>query len=505
MEPSMKGQVREVYVISDLHIGGRYPAEGAPSSDRGFRMCTCVAHLVAFVRKLRKRITDGRDVELVINGDFVDFLAEEGPTGGDFLPFIDDVDEAVRRFTVIADRDALLLEELARFSTGGGRLTILLGNHDIELSFPRVRHALLERLGGESRRVHFVYDGEAYIIGDALIEHGNRYDGFNVVDHDRLRRLRSLQSRRQPLSREDYFTPPPGSRLVASIMNPIKKDYPFIDLLKPETEAVVPLLLALEPDYRREAVEVCRLFREANRHAPVEPGRPAYSGDISATKSTAGVAAEDLAAMGPALDEELKEAISTTLGPQETVRFIEGIEGLDARVQSEDIGSFGDRGYYGLARLLAAKSSTPIEKRLPALLEALRGARGNKAFDTAIETHPEYLDAARSLAENGFRYIIFGHTHLAKQVDLGNGCRYINTGTWADLIEFPSRILDSANPRALEQLHEFVIDLLVRRLESWITFRPSYAKLEVVGDRVTRGELRFYGQDPANELDGDEA
>jgi len=33
-------------------------------------------------------------------------------------------------------------------------------------------------------------------------------------------------------------------RLVEELMNPVKGDYPFIDLLKPENEAAIPLLLA---------------------------------------------------------------------------------------------------------------------------------------------------------------------------------------------------------------------------------------------------------------------
>src|SRR5262249_37777826 len=148
-------------------------------------------------------------------------------------------------------RDRQLFDALRTFTGRRGRLTLLLGNHDVELSFPQVRRRLFQYLDAEAlTRITFIYDGEAYAVGDALIEHGNRYDGFNVIDHDRLRRVRSLQSRRQAIPPEYAFAPPPGSRLVASIMNPIKQMYPFVDLLKPETEAVVPMLLALEPEFR---------------------------------------------------------------------------------------------------------------------------------------------------------------------------------------------------------------------------------------------------------------
>jgi hypothetical protein len=93
----------------------------------------------------------------------------------------------------------------------------------------------------------FLYDGEAYIVGDALIEHGNRSVAWNQIDYDALRRIRSFQSRRQQVPDKYIFAPPAGSGMVASIINPIKRDYSFVDLLKPEEAAVVPMLLALEP------------------------------------------------------------------------------------------------------------------------------------------------------------------------------------------------------------------------------------------------------------------
>ena len=67
-----------------------------------------------------------------------------------------------------ADQADADLPHCARRSVSGSapdlRLTILLGNHDIELSYPRVRSALERVLGTEEGRgFRFVYDGEAYV------------------------------------------------------------------------------------------------------------------------------------------------------------------------------------------------------------------------------------------------------------------------------------------------------------------------------------------------------
>ncbi|MBN1210864.1 MAG: hypothetical protein JXB05_38805 [Myxococcaceae bacterium] len=475
--------MREVYIISDLHIGGRYPESHEPH-DRGFRICTHVDVLARFVDTLSKRRSVGVDVELIINGDFLDFLAEEDPAGKGFVPFIQDPGEALRGLETILSRDRALFEALRGFTGRGGRLTLLLGNHDVELALPQVRHRLIQSLGEKpSARVTFLYDGEAYAVGDALIEHGNRYDGFNVVDHEGLRRVRSLQSRAQPVPPEYAFQPPPGSRLVASIMNPIKQDYPFVDLLKPETQAVVPILLALEPGFRGKALELLRFWSQAARHAPVAPAMPVFGGDIAALGDSEDFGG-DLGSVGAPADA-LAAELAQAIPPDVAARFVAA---LGPEPVGGDIASGEMNRIWGLARLAAGRAAEAVELRLPALLEALRAVQNDRSFDEAYETVPAYVDAARKLAEGGFRYIVFGHTHLAKNVDLG-GRAYLNSGTWADLIRFPKAIVTPGNPHALDELRDFIADMVGRRFTPWIEFRPTYVRLDVRGERVAHAEL----------------
>ncbi len=537
---------RDVYVISDLHIGGRYPestaiksaatnvagaqgahgAQGAsemPMSppNRGFRMCTRVDALTEFVLGLTKKARNGEAVELVINGDFVDFLAEEetyepdeeGPT---FVPFVHDPVRARSKLNSVVQRDAPFFSALASLVEAKGKLTILLGNHDVELSFPLVRSRLREVLGvSENSAFQLIYDGEAYVVGDALIEHGNRYDGFNVVDHDSLRRVRSFQSRNWRVPPEYEFSAPPGSHLVAEIMNPIKKDYPFVDLLKPEIETVIPILLALEPKYKWAAKTVLELKKEANRHAPVEPGVPAYGGDASASEGAVSAGDTPLA-NGPTEPSTttLLQTLRSTLPGQSAEAFLAGISDTEMAIEmakasplsepqpqhdapNEDVASYGISEAWGLLKLAVMKESSGLRKRLPALLAALRVAQNDKSFDRSVETEKSYLEAAEALAANGFRYIVFGHTHLAKQFVLNRretpenakGAVYLNTGTWADLIQFPPSILDPKNTNALNDLETFVDDIAQRRFSKWIRFQPTFAKLEVRGGKVATANI----------------
>lgn len=483
-------RARRLFVISDLHIGGAYAANPETPS-RGFRICTRVDRLASFVKGL-PRPTDREAVELVINGDFVDFLAEPvsstaGSTGDEnWVPFVESGDDAATVLSKIAKRDAPLFDALREFLRSGGRLTLVLGNHDIELSLPAVRQELENVLDSLGRDLHFVYDGQAYSVGPVLIEHGNRYDAWNVVQHDALRRLRSSQSRGE--RRKTGFEAPAGSHLVAGVMNKVKESFPFVDLLKPECEAVLPMLLALAPEYRAHIFAAARLAGAAyGRRFGVEVA-PKTLGDMSAPAAPASdgrsIVVGALSQLLPA--DELGSFIGQTVGladdPAETV--------------AGDIAAFDAmRTTWGWMRLLAAPQATPLEKRLPALRAAMGAARNTYDFCRTRES-PGYQKAAEDLCAQGWRFVVFGHTHLAKRIELANGGLYFNTGTWADLIEFPIEVLVKPPAGADDPLLQFINEMRDSRFDRHIRFKPTYAEFAFDCEgAVVSAELRDFEQD----------
>jgi UDP-2,3-diacylglucosamine pyrophosphatase LpxH len=290
--------VRSVYVISDLHLGGDYPVPREPGK-RGFRLCTRSEVVTQFIDSLTQKLVQAEPSELVLNGDTVDFLAEHDEEPNIWSPFTSNPDLAVKKLETIVKRDQAVFDALKRFLDKGGRLVMLLGNHDIELSLPAVRSALRRALGvKESHDFEFLYDGEAYVIGDALIEHGNRYDSWNQVDNDGLRRVRSFQSRLQDVPQKYNFVPPAGSEMVTGVINTIKLDYPFVDLLKPETSAVLPILLALEPCYRSRLAKLALLYKRTLRHGLANADTPKFGGDIRSEQDVRRIPGGDLAGGG---------------------------------------------------------------------------------------------------------------------------------------------------------------------------------------------------------------
>ena len=216
--------MRHVFVISDLIWENRPDKRDAKGTLRpGFQICYAYQELIEFVDWVApgKAAPREHDLELVINGDVVDFLAEDDFDDPSIRAEVWTPDErhAITKLDRVADRTRGpngrgFFEALRDLLGRGTRLTLVLGNHDADLRCQGVHRHLVALLGGESAHLRIVYDGEAYTVGPMLIEHGNRYDGWNMVNHSSLRQERSMVSRGLPVNEaqraERYFVAPAG-------------------------------------------------------------------------------------------------------------------------------------------------------------------------------------------------------------------------------------------------------------------------------------------------------
>lgn len=269
-ETSFVNTRRKVFVLSDWHLGGE--PDDIPNQRMGSQICRSAAHLTSFIDWVGTESESFPGVtEIVINGDMVDFLAPESKEPP--KEWVSDEDEVIRRLNRIIERSRgtagrgpfeALRGFLKRLST---ELTINLGNHDIELSLPRVRQHLA-RILGDSSRFRMIYDGEAIVRGRLLIEHGNRYDSWNALRFNGLREERSHISRGLSVADSDrtsrFFKPPAGTLMVVYAINTVLAEAPFINLLKPENQAAIPLLIAIEPNLKQVLSNILSL-------APIVP------------------------------------------------------------------------------------------------------------------------------------------------------------------------------------------------------------------------------------------
>jgi hypothetical protein len=166
---------------------------------------------------------------------------------------------------------------------------------------------------------------------------------------------------------------------------------------------------------------------------------------------------------------------------------------------AQDIAAGGDATQIGAfeslqgARDLVGKAVR--EARRSGLAKALRAfaKHHRRTFDVAVESEV-YSTPARAAADRGFQLVIYGHTHLAKKVEL-NGSRgealYLNTGTWADLIRIPDAVFGEDSESARLALDGFVADLERDEVSRWRRAAPTYALVELDGDVVVKADVYF--------------
>ena len=432
---------REILVVSDLHLG----STTTPIS----RLVE--KKLTTFIESL---IHKSLKIELVINGDFIDFLTVKNAAGA-WMPFRHEIDDIIVAIKSVMASNIEIFAALNTFLAHGNQLTILLGNHDLELSLPAVRHYLKKTVFGGNRGIDLIYDGEAYVVGDALIEHGNRYDKFNVVNFDSLRQLRSNLSRRGEVN-PNVVVAPPGSYLVTEIINKIKVNHPFVDLIKPESTAVIPFLLAIAPEYKRDIISVLKRGYEANLNE-YKGGMPVYVGNL-ASRNTA----------VPNMKDALREVLTDELY-EETCRMFPGIfeQTFIIGETSSSISIFEKA--LGYAGLITGNNNLHFLKLCIASLST------DDSFSLEQEGHKGTADAATTLIKQGFKYVIFGHTHLKKDMKILDG-RYFNCGSWHPYLNIKKEVISDGEIDTTKLLN-FLEKLKAGQISEMLEIPGTYVKL----------------------------
>ncbi len=401
----------ELYAISDLHMGGETPARQIFDDGK---------ELGKFIDWVRERTKDR--VALVVNGDFVDFLAEPGPKAFD-------PEGAAERLKRIANDSSFLpvWQALGRFVKAAKRtLVITLGNHDLELALPWVREVLLDLLASDDPRargcIHLALDGAGFRakVGAAqvLAVHGNEADDWNVTDHETIRRIGRDLLHGRPA---EAWIPNAGTQLVIAAMNDIKRAHPFVDLLKPELQAVIPVLIAVAPDKAAKIKDawptLARLVRDK---AKLSLG---LLGEEELEKDHRPITLRPPIDASAAMDR-VEEQFKADTNPMELLPDV---------ARGEKLGWSSAAWNYFVAK-------DPRK----ALREALEGLQRDRSFDTTEED--ETFRAYDQLAGPEIDFVLTGHTHLARNLKRRRGKgHYLNSGTWARLIRLdPAELADPA-------------------------------------------------------------
>jgi hypothetical protein len=338
-------------------------------------------------------------------------------------------------------------------------------------------------------------DGAGYLcqVGNDKVFaiHGNETDAWNPVDHESLRRV-ILAMNQGTLP--DRWTPNAGTRLVVDVMNGIKKRYPFVDLLKPETVAVPQLLLALPTDYKTSLYGFARsigreVFDDGRMHFKLlsggeDDGRKAL--DALVSKGPLPAAARSAPA---AVDDPLAAAAGHLGAGTRPVDLLGSTEGKEM---------------LGLGGLLLDRlfGRDPREN----LRHALQAYMGDDAT-FALSGKDEIFDTLDKRVASDIRFITAGHTHLERRrIRSGGSGVYYNSGTWIRLIRLTEAMLESQ-----ESFAPFYEAMISEDMEALDRARSATGREQLVLQRGTvvsiestvhgaRGELRHAGLAPGEAL-----
>lgn len=487
---------RKIFVLSDWHLGGE--KDDIPNQRIGSQICRSAAHITRFIDWVGVESESFPGItEIVINGDMVDFLApnsEDSPK-----EWVSDEDDVICRLNRIIGRSQgtagrgpfeALRDFLNRLST---ELTINLGNHDIELSLPRVRQHLAGILG-HSSRFRMIYDGEAIVRGRLLIEHGNRYDSWNAVSFNGLREERSHISRGLSVADSDratrFFKPPAGTLMVVYAINTVLAEAPFINLLKPENQAAIPLLIAIEPNLKQVLSNILSL-------APIIPRKSGSRLLTAAVPANRDNLTGDHGTAGPI--DGLEKLLRPMLGADAGLFLNPPESPLGVAQMAQDTFTWIKQRAEQIAATLKERLNLikliKDGARLKLLEIAFRQLRDDASFKQNQEK-AEYRDAAEAMLMTGkFDVVVFGHTHLQKRVEiqregLAPGS-YLNTGTWADVIKLPEALLLGGNG-VVPALEQFFNDVTAKKLHGYLFTSLGYAEIELNGEQIKVVELRSF-------------
>ncbi len=432
------GRMSKVFiVISDLHLGA------GPLDDCDGELEKL---LVSFIMDLCSRPSE---IELIINGDFLDF-AQAPPWSGPELesttplgiPLCFTEEQSAEKLKAIAGEHAAVFNVLGEFLAANSehRLVINPGNHDVDFFWHDVREVFVskvsERVRGVRGQIYFnlsqVYRPEQ--LPNVWIEHGNQYDPANwfyVDEYDAFTGSRDgrklyWDAQNQPVFKDRAgvrrLYECLGTRFLIKFLNKLDEDYPFVDNVKPFSRFLSIFgasVFARGYGPLKAALAVWRMTRYLGGAIGTDHG-----GLLNVHQTPIDPVAALLAKEVKRMSVEQRTAFHRALRSR-------GFD-LDrsALLYLEDA-VLGERLLMFLSENLDLLDGLP--DATGAYLESAGGRDAGGYLTlasrfTVNETKELARAAQRIIAENGVDAVIMGHTHEpVKQLP---NLRYFNTGSW---------------------------------------------------------------------------
>jgi UDP-2,3-diacylglucosamine pyrophosphatase LpxH len=420
-------------IISDLHVGA------GPLDDCDAEL---ESQLVSFIDQVCVRTAP---VELIINGDFLDF-AQAPPWSGTQLESITPLGiplcftekQSVAKVEAIVKQHSAIFDGLERFVATNPENTLVInpGNHDADFFWPEVRAMFLQEIcdvGRANSTQVFFNLAQVYIPPgtNIWIEHGNNYDPANQFHVDEFDptvgsyagpRL-YWHERNPPIltdkKGEQRLYECLGTRFMIQFLNSLDSQFPFVDNVKPfrkflKVFGVSALVKGHGP--LRATLSVWRMLRYLSTNLATDPG------GLLETEKDPGM---DPAAL--LLREKVK-----TMSDARTRNFHKSLRARGFNLERSALALLQDRELCVPLLMFLADNLDLIDTLFPDATYLGEDGEADGYLTLAkqinIDETKELTNAARSIAhENEVDLIVMGHTHEpVRDEELA----YFNTGSW---------------------------------------------------------------------------
>jgi UDP-2,3-diacylglucosamine pyrophosphatase LpxH len=203
-------------VISDLHLGkGRILANGGVNAFEEFYYGD---KLIEFLHYYNSAAFREYEIELIINGDFLNFLQID--YRGHFLTVLTE-NICLEVLKEIVQGHHKVFEALRHFASfTKNSVTYVVGNHDQAMLWPATREYLNQVLKTNIRFKNIIY----YFDG-VHVEHGHMHEAANRMDPKKFFLKKNLP--------EPILNLPFGSQFFIDLVLKIKQKYPHVDKIRP--------------------------------------------------------------------------------------------------------------------------------------------------------------------------------------------------------------------------------------------------------------------------------
>jgi UDP-2,3-diacylglucosamine pyrophosphatase LpxH len=412
-----------VLVISDLHIAS------GPLDDFDKAI---EAELASFCCQIA---AEGVPTELVINGDFLDFVQAEPWRSNEFesttvhgAPLCFTEEQSLAKLSGIFRTHPDTFDALQNLlkSPAINRLTIMPGNHDADFFWEGVRDQMRARLAGKdsqtAAKLHFHLDSSYHPRGfpGLWIEHGHQHDPCNSFE---LNGQAYWSAKAPPVLPDTKGIPRlfecVGTRFLLKFLNDIDEKYPFVDNVKPFSKCLKMFFMSnVVPGFGplKVSLSAWALVRFLGDRATKAP-KDLMSSDQVARRMT----------------EEMKRHIKELNGDQAS-KLTSRLNERGFALRGMPVQFFVDYQANNIEMLLDFLIENPafiddIEPSDSGMLSA--GHKGYMTLGSSYltdETAELRRAASRIIALQLASGVVMGHTHEA--VNATEALAYVNTGSW---------------------------------------------------------------------------